>query len=877
MNPRLLAVKFHKPLWRAASILRPRLLQKLSLGLDEQRKISLVSAPAGYGKTTLVSGWIAALDRVHRQIAWLSIDAADNDPERFFAYLWAACRPPLEGVATRFAPILNLHSPSAVNALLDDLINTLAARQTPLLLILDDYHLITNPTVHQAMEYFIHHQPSNVHLVIITRQDPPLPLARLRARAQLTEIRAHDLRFTPQESRLFFLQSMQLHLTDDLVQALEERAEGWAVGLRLAGLALQNASSIQKFIETFRGSHRYILDYLAEEVIRQQGEDVRSFLIQTSVADRFNAGLCRALTGRADAAKAIAELEQNNLFIVPLDDEGIWYRYHHLFSDYLRSLLSAPEQTALYKKASAWHMAQDFPQEAVQYALASRETGFIADAIEQAFTRDAAWSNGNLRLLSSWVEAVPPIEIERRPKLSLNTARVLYLSGKLDMAETRLVQTEQTLAAMPTTPEREDVKTLATLYHASIASARGQAQQAIDLISSAQARLPAENRLAHARAYFDLGLAYEMNGQSGRAVQYYELSSTAAESAEVLFLAVTARCSAAQALITQGRLTQAEQTCRTAIKITHGAAIPPIGLAWIVLGGIALERNQMAEAETALRDGVALAQQGGLFEDAVAGLLLLGRWRAAQGQAADALAAHQQAASMIRAYGLARLDERSAAELARLHLLISPEQAAAWAKEYQRRRSATPNEFEELTLARVWLAQAKPEGLPALLHPILEKAQADGRLQTSMEAMLLLALTSQAQQDRPSAATWLEKALRLAAPEGAVRIFLDAGRPLLDLLPYTHQAAPALVDALLQAGPPSPPPSPNPNLCLPNPLSEQELRVLAYILAGKSNQEIATELVISVGTAKWHVHHIFQKLGVNNRPQAIARAAQLGL
>lgn len=877
MITRLLATKFHIPPWRASGVRRPRLLERLDAGLREGRRLSLISAPAGYGKTTLVAEWIHSLRAGGRHAAWLSLDAADNDPERFLRYLAAAFRQAGETAAAQIQPLFDLPRLPPAGALLDALINALDGAEAPILLALEDYHVITEPEIHEGLQYFLDHLPAGVHLVLTTREDPPLPLPRLRARGQMTEIRAHDLRFTPAEARQFLLQSLNVELAEEAAQALEKRTEGWAVGLQLAGLALQNIPDPRAFIENFRGSHRYVLDYLAEEVIRQQGEEMQRFLTQTSVLERFNAPACAALTGRADAQELIAQLERANLFIVPLDDERRWYRYHHLFADYLRTLLGEAEQAALYKKASAWHEANDLLAEAAQYALASRDYEFAADLIERAVSKSTAWSGGNLVMLSGWLDALPPQALQRRPGLSLSASRILYLSGRFDQAEKHIAQTEAALKAQPASPETGQMLALAALYHGSIAAVRGDFRQAVDQTTYALERIPRDNHLAHARGYFSLGQAYELADQPDLAVENFLRSSDEARLAGVLFLAIQARCSAAQVQITQGRLSLAEQTCREAVQAAGGEAIPPLGLAWSVLGGIVLERNDIDAAEQLLRDGAALSRQGGLLDNVLYGQSHLARLLAAKGDASAAFAAVEEARQMMWYFAAPRIAAVIGATVARLQLFTGQVQAAAqWAAAYQAERAAPHLEFAELTLARVLLATGAPEAVPAVLNPILEQAARAGRKQACIETMLLLALYHRARGENAPALEWLGQSLQLAAPEGYARIYLDEGEPLLEMLPRARSAAPALVDALLKMGRPGGTPL-SPNAQLPEPLSEQELRVLQLIVAGKSNREIAAELFISVGTAKWHVHNVLQKLEVSSRPQAIARARELGL
>jgi len=364
MLDRLLETKFHAPHWRSDGVTRSRLLNQLQAGLTEQRKLTLVSAPAGYGKTTLITNWLNAFTDTTRTI-WLSLEKSDNDAARFLSY-WVTAWNRISDTGTEnILELLDTPQLPPFQGIFDEIINTLARREDPAIVVLDDYHVITNPLIHEMLEYFLEHQPHQAHLVIVTRSDPPFPLARLRARRQMTEIRASDLRFTEAEAGHFFNQSMQLMLKEEDVLSLETCTEGWAVGLQLAALALKNLPSPQNFVNTFRGSNRYVLDYLAEEVIRQQRDDIRKFLIQTSILERFNADSCEAITGLSNSKALLSELEQANLFLIALDDDRIWYRYHHLFADFLQTELSKTETEALYKNAALWHEQNDLLAEAV--------------------------------------------------------------------------------------------------------------------------------------------------------------------------------------------------------------------------------------------------------------------------------------------------------------------------------------------------------------------------------------------------------------------------------------------------------------------------------------------------------------------------------
>jgi LuxR family maltose regulon positive regulatory protein len=874
MPDSLLETKFHTPIWRSDGVIRPRLLDQLQSGLIEQRKLTLVSAPAGYGKTTLITSWLYSFPESTRNI-WLSLEKSDNEPARFLSYWATAWHRISDFVLENILELLDTPQLPPFQNILDEVINALARLKEPAILVLDDYHSITNSLIHEMLEYFLEHQPHQAHLVIITRSDLSLPLARLRARRQMVEIRASDLRFTEEEAHHFFNQSMQITLEEDDIHSLEMRTEGWAVGLQLAALALKNLPDPQNFVETFRGSHRYVLDYLAEEVIRQQSNDIRKFLIQTSILDRFNAESCEELTGYPDSQGLLSELEQANLFLIPLDDDRVWYRYHHLFADFLRTELSKTETEKLCKKAALWHEKNEFLSEAVQYAIAGGDLEFLADVIDRGLRKNTIWSGGDLMLYTTWLDVLPPQAFQSRPALSLNASQILYLLGRFDLAEKQIDQAEKSLHALPISPEKEQMLALALLYRGAIASVRGDTQQAIEKITFAQERLPQEHHLQHARGFFSLGLANELSGETELAIQNYLKSSEEAQAAGVLFLAIHALGAAAQVQISQGQLSRAEQTCQQAIQIAGGKRLPPLGLAESILGNIALERNDLDDADEFLQNGTALSRRGGLMDDVILGLSYLARLHSYHGRVSIAFEVAQEMKTIIQGFGVERMSMLAAAYIANLQLYTGKEEAARqWSVDYQAIRTELHHEFADLTLVRVLLKTGDRENVPFILDALLKQGQIQGRVRTRIEVMILLAIFHRAEYDIPVAVDWLSQALGLAAPEGFLRIFLDEGTELLDLLPKARQAAPELVDTIL--GSLQAESGKSPLNQLPDSLTEQELRVLGLIVAGKTNREIAEELVISVGTAKWHVHNILQKLGVKNRSQAIARARELG-
>lgn len=873
MNIRLLSTKFHIAAGRETGVPRQRLVERLNLGLAEQRKLTLVSAPVGYGKTTLVSDWCRSLgDTV--SIGWLTLDNKENEPERFLCYWLALFQQMDEATREPIQILFTLPQFPPMTIVMDDLLNILADLPTRLVVVLDDYHLIHNPQIHDALDYFLDHLPSQVHLVIITRQDPPLSLARMRARGQMTEIRAYDLRFTINETQRFFTQSLKLSLSDEVLVALDERTEGWAAGLQLAGLALQNQADPQRFIETFRGSHRYVLDFLAEEVIRQQDKEIREFLAQTSVLEQFNAASCAALTGRKDAQEVLNHLEQANMFLVALDDERIWYRYHPLFSDYLRTLLSKPEWVELNQKASAWHEANDLVVEAVQYALASGDLMFSAEVIERAMHAESVWSAGNLNLLTGWLDALPVTFLQSRPQLDLDAAHLFYLAGRFEQAESRIAEAEQALQASPATQQGEQQLALAALYRGCIASVRGEVSQALELINHAKGRILPDHHMAHARALFNLGLVYEITEQLDEAVQHYLGSVVEAKLAGVRYFAVHGLCAAAQVQVVQGQLTSAEQSCQEAVQLLAGDQDPSLGLAYSILGAIALEKDQLDCCEEYLEKGLALSRKGGLLDDMIYALAQSIKLRVANQQYEEAKAFVQEIQSQMKPLGIPRITVMSEAILARIQLTSGDMQAAfQWAEQYLASRETSSHEFAELTLARILLAKKQWGLLEEILNPLLEKAEKSGRLLAQIEILMLIGRYHQARGDQEQSLAFLKKALDLARPQGLIRVFLDEGQPMLALL----SKLPGLPDEISKRTRTTPKRPENQQDALVEPLSDQELRILRLVVAGKTNQEIAAVLYISVGTAKWHVHNIFQKMGVNNRAQAIARSRELNL
>ena len=459
MLNRLLETKFHIPPWRAGGVSRPRLVDRLHAGVNEHRKLTLVSAPAGYGKTTLVVDWLHQTGKtmpvfqrhpIPDQVAWLSLDDADNDPAHFLGYWLSALRRVEDSLGQSAQSLLGMPQIPPLAEILDELINDLAALETQILLVLDDYHVINNPAVHDALEYFIDHQPAQLHLVITTREDPPLPLSRLRARGQMTEIRARDLRFTIDEARQFFNQSMQLDLTLEAINALEARTEGWAVGLQLAALALQDLPDQQDFLSGFSGSHRYVIDYLLDEVLKRQPAEIRGFLEKTALLRQFNAELCQAVTGNPASAAILAGLERSNLFLIPLDDQRGWYRFHHLFADVLRAGLEPEAEREIRIQAADWFESQGIFDEAISYWLAVPDADRAAHLIGQLAPE--LLKNGELQILLGWLNCLPETVVNQNPDLVSHKALCLLLTGQTLKARDYASQADHTFSGQTQNP-----------------------------------------------------------------------------------------------------------------------------------------------------------------------------------------------------------------------------------------------------------------------------------------------------------------------------------------------------------------------------------------------------------------------------------------
>jgi LuxR family maltose regulon positive regulatory protein len=914
----LLLTKVAPPRVQPGLLPRPRLRDRLTAALTHD--LVLVCTPPGFGKTTLLAGWAAAGDR---PVAWLSLDEDDADPARFWRYVVAALGRVRGGFGARTLSLLDGlgvavgRTPAGQTrpgrppgeALLTALINELAARDEELVLVLDDYHAVASQAVHDGLAYLLDHLPPCLQLVIAARSDPPLPLAGLRARGRLAELRAADLRFTAREVATYLGDLWGLALPAETVATLGERTEGWVTGLQLAALTLRKRPDAVPFVDAFTGSHRFVLDYLSEEVLARQPEETRAFLLATSVLDRLCGPLCDALTGRADGQEMLEAVERANLFLVPLDDERRWYRYHHLFADLLRARLGRDRPAAvplLHRRAGAWFEGQGLVRDAVHYALAAGDAVWAARLVETAM-EELIWWRGEGATLARWLGALPEDVVRARPRLSLARAIQALVAGHLEEASAGVAVAEGAPAPPDGEPygptvgraasELANVPAAISFVRGAVAAHLGQAGATAALAGQARARLTADDQqlrsvvqVLPAQAAWLSGRLPEAEAAFKRAVADRLAEGRPQWAARALY-------ELGQVQQAGGRLRAAARTYRRGLALLAPPDRPPISgavLQQIGLAEVLREQGDLDAALTQATAGVDLARLYYTPQPGATGLATLAWIHQARGDPGSARAAMDEAAAAVAGVEAVALFNPVPAERARLLLALGEVDAAGrWASERGLSDEDTlsyAGERDYLVLARLLLARGAPERAAALLHRLHAGAVAQRRSGSVVETGTLRALALAATGDQDAALGALAEALALARPEGYLRLFADEGAPLADLLQRLVVAGrdghlPAVDGAtldyavrLLGAVPPAGAPraaGDAPGLIAP--LTERESEVLRLVAAGEANREIAGQLVVTIDTVKKHLTHLFGKLGVTSRTQAIARARALGL
>ena len=891
----LLATKLHMPGPRPGMVPRSRLTARLEGGLA--RGLVLVCGPAGYGKTVLLADWAR---RGGLPAAWLSLDAGDNDPARFWHHAVAALDRARPGTGERVAPQFGPPAPSSFQGLVTALINDLAADQA--LLVLDDYHLIGAPQVHESLAFLVEHRPAGITVVLASRSDPPLPLARLRARGQLTEIREAELRFTPAEAAEL-LQHAASGLPDASVAALAARTEGWAAGLQLAALSLRGQHDATAFVAAFTGSHRYVLDYLAEEVLERQDEQLRTFLLETSVLDRLSGPLCDAVTGRGGSQALLEEAERAGLFLIPLDELRGWWRYHHLFADLLRARLQQeqPGRTAqLHRNAAAWCQEHGLADDAIGHAAAAGETAWAARIIEQHFDL-VHRIRGEAATIDRWLSVLPAEVVRSRPRLLLAQAHMAADSGHPEVVEPLLDAADCAPPGWADEPFEPasgaaasfliNVPALITLHRSYLAQLHGDAGATAAFAAQTLAESKPEEGALSATAHGFLAVAEWLRGRRTGAERALASSLTGWRETSQLTLIAWGCYQLVLIQLGQGRLDAAVLTCEQALDslVTSGLPAPAAGPGYAGLAGIAYQRDELGLALRHATEGIALCRQFVYTPPLAGGLATLAWIRQATGDPAGALEAITEAGQA--APGPAGLLNPVPAQRARLLLAQGDLPAAArFAPDNGLGPDDEPDYAREsghLVLARVLLAQDRPGQALALLDRLHAAAKAQNRTGSLIETSALRALALAATGEEAGAVTTLAGALLLACPQGHVRVFADEGLPmaaLLGRLIAAQRAGRAAADvplgylARLQrafaAGPPAPDLGPSGII---EPLTSRELEVLKMMAAGRPNQAIAGELVVTLDTVKKHVGHVLGKLGAANRTEAVTRARELSL
>ena len=907
----LLATKLHVPRPRPGFVPRPRLVQALGEGLA--RRLILVCAPAGFGKTALLAGWAPS---GNRPVAWLSLDAADNDPVRFWRHAVAALDRARPGIGERVGPLLGPPAPASFEGLVTALINDLATGPDDgeVLLVVDDYHLIDALQVHASLAFLLDHLPPGLHLVLASRADPPLPLARLRAGGQLAELRTADLRFTAEEAAALLHDAIGADLPAAAVAALAARTEGWAAGLQLAALSLAGQADPAGFVAAFSGSHRYVLDYLAEEVLERQSEQVRTFLLETSVLDRLSGGLCDAVTGRDGSQGMLEQVERANLFLVPLDEVRGWWRYHHLFADLLRARLQAEQPgrvPALHRAAAAWSEEHGLADDAVRHALAGGDAAWSMRLVERH--ADAFLLRSEGATLQRWLAALPAGLAGSRPRLLLAQARLALLSHRVEAAEVALDAAERALASAPGVADEPfepsvgraashlaNVPAAIALGRTLLAVLLGNAERAITFGRRALAEVGEAEWLltSHANGY--LGVAEWLRGQLAEAERALSSSIAQGRAAGQPTMTAGAYHDLGQVQRARGCLDIAAGTYQQALEINAPPgrpALPAAGIGYVGLAEVAYQRNELDTALRHLTEAIVLCPQLNFTQPLATGLAALAWIRQASGDPGGARDAMEEAGRIAPGPGVAGLLNPVPAQRARLQLAQGEAAAAArWTQECGLGPDDVPpypREPEYLVLARVLLAQDRPDPALALLERLRAAAAAQDRTGSIIEIQALQALALAAAGDEDAAVDALAGALTLACPEGYVRVFADEGPPMAALLARLVVAqkagqAPArdvplgCLARLLRAfgQPPAASGAERAAAAVPGlveQLTPREREILVLLAAGTPNSRIAEELVVTLDTVKKHVSHLLGKLGAANRTEAVTRARQLGL
>ncbi len=891
MQTTLLSTKLYIPPTRETLVARPRLTTILSAALG--KSLTLISAPAGYGKTTLVSSWLRAAGL---PCAWLSLEESDNDPVSFMQYLLTAFQGVIPTVRLDLLDMVDGIKPVSYQALMNILINEIARQTSRFVLVMDDFHLINDPFILDLVGFLLDHLPARqMHLVIVTRSDPPIPLSRLRVRNQMVEIRADQLRFTVSEVDEFINGVMGLALSDRDLDTMLARTEGWVAGLQLAGLSMQECTDIPGFITAFSGSHHYIVDYLAEEVLKRQDEGTRSFLLRTSVLSRMCASLCDSLLGiestaqALDGQKFLESLQQKNLFIIPLDEELRWFRYHHLFADALTRRLEhqfplLPAE--LYRRASAWYEDNGLIREAIQYALSAGDQERVAQLVEG--NGCYLLMSGEVLTLLKWVEAVESY-YPAHPWLVIQKGWALAMAGRSEAAERAFLTAENMVSALQPVSGIGTMRGTISAGRAYLAELRGNVPEAASLARQALDCLTDMDGMSQSmRSVATSTLAKSMffTGQLAEARQIYDRAVEIEKAANNTEMIINTNCEICDILVEQGKLKQAERILLEILPMTgrtDGQRLPLCARIYSSLATIYYQWDKLDQAGQNIQQCLATSQQWGNIEQQAVATVLSAKLEQANGKPEKAIALVKIAEQFNRDYQLYPWTSKWISPI--IYQLWISSGNLELVEEYLRSCGIGTsddlsflNELSHLTLLRWLLASGSFDAALVLSQRMLQFAQEGERTGRVIELLILQSLANLGLKDHNSAVRDLSQALLLAQHEGYQRVFLDEGEGIRKLL-YLMKTNPGVAEyasQLLAAFGPSAGAEPWADQLLIEPLSEREIEVLRLIEAGLSNQGIASRLFISTATVKRHISNIYSKLDVKNRTQAVSRGKELG-
>lgn len=872
--PPLLRTKIQIPPIRTQHIYRDRVLQKMNA--KKEARLILVSAPAGFGKSSCLIEWAHTLCERDVAVAWYALDEQDNDPVRFTAYLLKT----FSILDNNFPSISDTDQQITIEESANYILNSLTEFAKPVVLLLDDYHLITSPQIHDSISRLCEYMPPNMRLAIGTRADPPIQLARLRAQGEINEVRMADLRFTAEEIKDWLQTTLGWNPSTQVLMQLDALTEGWAAALALIMMSQSHSDeqALEKQLTRYSLSQRHIFDYFAREVFEQQTDDVRRFLLDTCVLNRLHPHLCSTLTRNQSAPLLLNQIATESLFVIPLSLQEPIYRYHHLFEQFLRQFLQM-QDAGYYRKqhrlAAEWYAERDDLVEAVHHALRSEDFDFSARLIEN-YAWETLTARGEIMTIMSWLKSYPIEAVERHPRLCLYFSRALYLTGDVDGSQNYL---QIGMDALENNPDliqnRESLQAIAFSYQATLSAYHGDVATGMYWIKQAKALQEFVDGVDQVRIMNTDAFLHYLIGDVPNARQAYERALALAQRISHHYLLLDAHYYLAQVDLLAGELQAVQERCEI-VMAQYTSKMNPLSIVMVPLAAVHYQRNHIVEAEATLRDAITLAKQGNIPDALWFSHVLLADVLLARGETEEAEACINRAWAIVSGYNSPMMTSFVRAAEARIMLASGQlDRAVDWANHYQQIKKTDNNQdHENVILAQVFLAQSNTTEALSLLMELIDDAKRVGRMKYVISSEVLRALAYQLSGEQSKALEAIEAALTLAQPHNFVRVFLDMGKPIVRLLrsAIDHQIKPDYATYLLELA--------NQSSDFQHPadaLTDREIEVLEQIAVGASNQDIAESLVISLGTVKSHIHHIMNKLDAQNRTESVSKARSLNI